>query len=60
MPYFLKWVLYIIMAKKLLIIGNGFDIDLGLRTRYSDFAKSKIWKKLMANTCGFDKTYLEH
>lgn len=46
------------MAKKLLIIGNGFDIDLGLRTRYSDFAKSKIWKKLMANTCGFDKDLL--
>lgn len=46
------------MAKKLLIIGNGFDIDLGLRTRYSDFAKSKIWEKLMANTYGFDKDLL--
>ena len=43
------------MAKKLLIIGNGFDIDLGLRTRYSDFAKSKIWEKLMENTYGFDQ-----
>lgn len=31
------------MAKKILIIGNGFDIDLGLRTRYSDFAKSNIY-----------------
>lgn len=58
MPYFLKWVQYIIMAKKLLIIGNGFDIDLGLRTRYSDFAKSKIWEKLMVNTYGFDKDLL--
>lgn len=38
------------MAKKILIIGNGFDIDLGLRTRYSDFAKSNIWEKLMRNT----------
>lgn len=24
----------------LLIIGNGFDIDLGLKTRYSDFIES--------------------
>lgn len=47
MPYFLKWVLYIIMAKKLLIIGNGFDIDLGLRTRYSDFAKSNPLAELI-------------
>lgn len=30
-----------IMPKRLLIIGNGFDIDLGLRTRYSDFANSE-------------------
>lgn len=26
-----------------LIIGNGFDIDLGLKSRYSDFAKSQLW-----------------
>ncbi|MQO93819.1 AbiH family protein [Segatella copri] len=32
------------MAKKILIIGNGFDIDLGLRTRYSDFAKAIFGK----------------
>lgn len=32
------------MAKRLLIIGNGFDIDLGLKTRYSDFSKSNNWK----------------
>lgn len=38
------------MAKKLLIIGNGFDIDLGLLTRYSDFASSELWEKLMENT----------
>ena len=25
------------------IIGNGFDLDLGLSTKYSDFAKSKYW-----------------
>lgn len=46
------------MAKKLLITGNGFDIDLGLRTRYSDFAKSKIWEKLMENTYIFDQDLL--
>jgi len=48
----------IIMAKKLLIIGNGFDIDLGLRTRYSDFANSKIWEQLMENTYGLDQDLL--
>ena len=46
------------MAKRLLIIGNGFDIDLGLRTRYSDFAKSKYWEKLMENTYGSDQDLL--
>lgn len=25
------------------IIGNGFDLDLGLPTKYSDFAKSDYW-----------------
>ena len=30
-------------SQKLLIIGNGFDLDLGLRTTYSDFANSKYW-----------------
>ncbi len=29
-----------------LILGNGFDLDLGLKTRYSDFAKSKEWDEL--------------
>ena len=46
------------MSKKLLIIGNGFDIDLGLKTRYSDFANSKVWDKLMKNTYGFDQDLL--
>lgn len=31
---------------KNLIIGNGFDLDLGLKTRYSDFAKSPQWTDL--------------
>jgi hypothetical protein len=26
-----------------LIIGNGFDLDLGMHTTYSDFAKSNFW-----------------
>ncbi len=29
--------------KKVFIIGNGFDLDLGMKTRYSDFAKSDQW-----------------
>lgn len=33
-----------------LIIGNGFDLDLGLPTRYSDFAKSEEWDKLYSTT----------
>ena len=31
------------MKKKVLIIGNGFDLDLGWKTRYSDFARSECW-----------------
>lgn len=31
------------MSKKLFIIGNGFDVDLGLLTKYSDFYR--IWKQ---------------
>lgn len=28
---------------KVFILGNGFDLDLGWKTRYSDFASSKYW-----------------
>ncbi len=35
------------MAKAIIILGNGFDLDLGLRTSYADFAKSTQWAKLM-------------
>lgn len=31
------------MPKTLLIIGNGFDMSLGLKTSYKAFAKSKYW-----------------
>lgn len=30
----------------MLITGNGFDLSLGLKTRYSDFTKSKEWMDL--------------
>ena len=33
-------------VKRVLILGNGFDLDLGLKTRYSDFAKSTEWDEL--------------
>lgn len=35
------------MADIALIIGNGFDIDLGLPSRYSDFIKSKEWDNVV-------------
>lgn len=38
--------------KKLLILGNGFDIDLGMKTKYSDFAKSHYWDDLMKMSMG--------
>lgn len=46
------------MANKILILGNGFDIDLGLKTRYSDFANSPIWDSLMVNSYALDQDLL--
>lgn len=37
------------MSKVTVVLGNGFDLDLGLKTRYSDFARSKYWNELMDN-----------
>lgn len=34
---------------KLYIIGNGFDLDLGLKTSYQDFLSSPIFKEMLAN-----------
>lgn len=31
---------------KVLIIGNGFDIDLGLPTKYIDFCNSQYFQKI--------------
>lgn len=30
-------------SERLFIVGNGFDLSLGLQTRYSDFANSGYW-----------------
>ena len=38
------------MESGLLIIGNGFDLDMGLHTRYSEFWDSDRWKEIK-NTC---------
>lgn len=35
------------MAKIAIIIGNGFDLDLGLPSRYSDFIQSEEWEKVV-------------
>lgn len=31
------------MSHNLLILGNGFDLDLGYKTRYSDYVNSSLW-----------------
>lgn len=35
------------MPKTIVILGNGFDLDLGLHTSYGDFVKSPQWTGLM-------------
>ena len=38
------------IPNRLFVIGNGFDLNIGRNTRYSDFAKSEFWPKdLMSN-----------
>lgn len=34
------------MAKVVLILGNGFDIDLGLKSKYIDFINEQEWRNL--------------
>jgi len=41
------------MADIALIIGNGFDVDMGLPSKYSDFAKSKEWQDALKRTRNF-------
>lgn len=50
------------MADIALVIGNGFDIDMGIPSRYSDFIRSKEWQDVVR---GFNvylqmKDYQEH
>lgn len=50
------------MADIALIIGNGFDIDMGLPSKYSDFFRSKEWKEAV-NGFNFplmQKDYQDH
>lgn len=44
--------------KIVLVIGNGFDLDLGLKTRYSDFMESSFFKEHVTGIEGFDKIEL--
>ena len=34
------------MSNVVLILGNGFDVDLGLKSKYTDFINEAEWKKL--------------
>ena len=42
------------MVDKLLIIGNGFDIDLGLNTGYKDYVNSQYFKSGLNKNALFD------
>ena len=33
------------LYKKILILGNGFDLDFGLKSSYRDFMNSQVWKR---------------
>ena len=35
-----------------IILGNGFDLDLGLKTSYRDFLKSNQFRTLLDENCG--------
>jgi hypothetical protein len=50
------------MAQLALIIGNGFDIDMGLPSKYSDFIKSNEWNEAVKRVEIFlqSNDYQEH
>lgn len=50
------------MAQLALILGNGFDIDMGLPSKYSDFAKSQEWQNMIKRLYPFlqDEDYCRH
>lgn len=41
------------MAEIAIIIGNGFDLDLGLPSKYSQFIESDEWKKIAKIPLGY-------
>lgn len=47
------------MTQNIFVIGNGFDLDLGLKTKYSDFARSEFWPGCERNAIPNLKQYLE-
>ena len=47
-----------IRYKNCLILGNGFDLDLGLKTSYRDFLDSDEWKELCQQTTSSKKNSL--
>ena len=50
------------MADVALIIGNGFDLDMGLPSKYSDFIRSKEWQEVVNGFNCFlvDSSYRKH
>lgn len=50
------------MAEVAIIIGNGFDLDLGLPSKYSDFIKSREWQAVVKRVEIYlaDENYREH
>jgi len=49
------------MAELAIIIGNGFDIDLGLPSKYSEFVNSKEWERLVQSLNSFpEEEYRNH
>lgn len=47
------------MTHNIFVIGNGFDLDLGLETKYSDFAHSDFWPQQDGPIVPNLKQYLE-
>lgn len=50
------------MAQLALILGNGFDIDMGLPSKYSDFANSEEWNQMIRRVDSFlqSENYSSH
>lgn len=48
------------MKQTLLILGNGFDLSLGLKTSYTNFVEYIVAKEEMSNNNLFSKLKLEH